>query len=102
MAITALGSEVFFRSLRPSCQLLDDVKFDLCDTASDHSQRFGRGVGNVNNASGDVRAAVINADRHGPPTCDVRYAQPGAEWQRRMRGRQFVRIERLAGCSLCS
>jgi hypothetical protein len=38
---------------------LDDVKFDLCDTASNHSQRFGRSVGNVNNPAADVRTAVM-------------------------------------------
>ena len=69
------------------CRLLDDVKLDLCDTASNHSQRFGRSVGNVNNPSADVRTAVIDANRHGLPTGDVRYAQPGAEWQRGMGGR---------------
>ena len=81
--------EVDFLSSRPcrSCRLLDDVKFDLCDTASNHSQRFGRSVGNVNNPSADERTAVIDANRHGLPTGDVRYAQPGAEWQRGMGGR---------------
>jgi hypothetical protein len=93
-----------FLSSRPcrSCRLLDDVKLDLCDTASNHSQRFGRSVGNVNNPSADVRTAVIDANRHGLPTGDVRYAQPGAEWQRGMGGRQFVRIELLTGRGLCS
>ena len=77
-----------FLSSRPcrSCQLWDDVKLDLCDAASNHSQRFGRSVGKVDNASADVRTAVIDADRHGLPTGDVGYAQPGAEWQRGMGG----------------
>ena len=96
--------EVDLPSSRPcrSCRLLDDVKFDLCDTAYNHSQRFGRGVGNVDNSSADIRTAIIDPDRHGLPAGDVRYPQPGAEWQRGMGGRQFVRIEFLAGRGLGS
>ncbi len=81
---------------------MDDVKFDLCDTASNHSQRFGRGVRDVNNSSGNVRTAVIDANCHRPPTRDVCYAQPSAKWQRRMGSGQFVHIELLAGRGLCS
>jgi len=46
---------------------LDDVKLDLGDAASNHSQRFGRGVGNVDNSSADIRTAIIDPDRHGLP-----------------------------------
>lgn len=44
--------------------LLDDVKFDLCDTVSNHSQFFGRSIGNIDDPTADKRAAVIDADRH--------------------------------------
>src|SRR5258708_3003717 len=81
---------------------MDDVKFALCYTASNHSQRFGRSVRDVNNSTGDVRTAVIDPNRHRPPTSDVCYAQPSAKWQRRMGSCQFVRIELLAVCGLCS
>src|SRR5712671_7764974 len=81
---------------------MDDVKFDLCNTPSDHSQRFGRRMRDVDNSSGNERTAVIDPNCHGPPSSDVCHAQPGAEWQCTMSGGQFVRIEPFAARGLCS
>ena len=83
-------------------KLLDDVKFDLCNTPSNHSQRFGRSMRDVDNSSANERTAVIDPNCHGPPSSDVCHAQPGAEWQRTMSGGQFARIEPFAARGLCS
>jgi hypothetical protein len=83
-------------------QLLDDVKFDLCETRSNHSQRISRGVGDIDNSSGNVRTTVVDPNCHGPSTGDVRHAQPCPERQRRMSGGQIVRIELFAARGLCS
>src|SRR5258707_15557724 len=83
-------------------RLLDDVKFDLCNTPSNHSQRLGRRIRNVDISSCNERTAVIDPNRHGPSGSDVCHAQPGAEWQRTMSGSQFLRIELLAARRLCS
>ena len=42
--LSTLLTQTIFRSLRLGrfCKLLDDVKFDLCDPTSNHSQRIGR------------------------------------------------------------
>jgi hypothetical protein len=42
-------------------RLLDGVEFDLCETRSNHSQRISRGVGDIDNSSGNVRIAVVGA-----------------------------------------
>src|SRR5258706_15125346 len=60
-------------------KLLDDVKFDLCNTPSNQSQRFGRSMRDVDNSSANERTAVIDPNCHGPPSSDVCHAQPGAE-----------------------
>src|SRR5882672_5423889 len=67
-----------------------------------HSQRFGRGIRDVDNSSGNERTAVIDPNCHGPPSSDVCHAQPGAEWQRTMSGCQFARIEPFAARCVCS
>ena len=69
-----------------SCPLLDDVKFDLCDPASNHPQRIGRGMRDIDDSSGNVRTAVIDPNCHGPAGRDVCHPQPGAKRQRRMSG----------------
>jgi hypothetical protein len=96
--------KAIFRSSGPGRfrQLLDDVKFDLCNTRSNHSQRLGRGIGDIDNSSGNVRTAVIDPNCHRFSTGDVRHAQPCAEWQRRMSGGQIVRIEFFAARCLCT
>jgi hypothetical protein len=83
-------------------QLLDDVKFDLCETRSNHSQRISRGVGNIDNSSGNIGTTVIDPNCHGLSAGDVRHAQFCAERQRRMSGCQILRIELFAARSLCS
>jgi hypothetical protein len=83
-------------------ELLDDVKFDLCETLSNHPQRISRRIGNIDNSSRNVRAAVIDPNCYGPSTGEIRYTQPRAEWQRRMSGGQIVRIELFAARGLCS
>src|ERR1700687_2852262 len=45
--------------------LLHDIKLDVRDTLADHSQRLGRGIGDVDNAPGNVRTAIVDPDRHG-------------------------------------
>jgi hypothetical protein len=98
------GGRSVVRSLRLGrfYQLLDDVKFDLCKSASNHPQRLSRRIRDVDNASGNERTAVIDPNRHGPPCSDVCHAQPGAEWQRAMSRGQFVRIELFTVRGLCS
>ena len=83
-------------------QLLDHVKFDLCKSASNHSQRLSRRIRDVDNASGNERTAVIDPNGDGPPSSDVCHAQPGAERQRAMSGGQFVGIEPFTVRGLCS
>jgi hypothetical protein len=83
-------------------QLLNDVKFDLGNTPANHSQRFGRSIGDVDNSSGNERTAVIDPNCHGPPGGDVCYAQAGAERQRAMSGGQFLRVELFAARGLRS
>src|SRR5947209_20051736 len=80
--------------------LLDDVKFDLRHPSSDDSQRFGGGMRDIDDASGNVRAAVIDPDRHGPAGGDVGDAHPRAERQRAVSGGQFARIEPFAASGL--
>src|SRR5712691_803893 len=77
-------------------QLLNNVEFDLRHALSDDSERFGGGMRDVDDASGNKRATVIDPNRHGLPGGDVGDAQPCAERQRTVRGRQFARIETLA------
>ena len=83
-----------------SRQLLHDVKFDLGDPAVHHSQRIGRGIGDVDHTSVDVRTAVVDPNRHRAPGGDIGHLQLCAEWQRWMRGRQFVGIELFAARGL--
>jgi len=82
--------------------LLDNVKFDFCNAGSNHSQRLSRRIRDIDNSSGNVRAAVIDPNCHGPSAGDIRHAQPCAEWQRGMSGGQIVRIELFAARGLCS
>jgi hypothetical protein len=98
------GGRSVFRSLRLGRfhQLLDDVKFDLCKSASNHPQRLSRRIRDVDNASGNERTAVIDPNRDGAPSSDVCHAQPGAERQRAMSGGQFVGIELFTVRGLCS
>ena len=81
--------------------LLDDVKPDICNAPSHHSQRFRRGIGDVDNSSANVRTAIVDPDRHRPPGSNVCHAHPRAERQRRVSGGQFVRIELFAARGLC-
>ena len=86
----------------PGYLLLHDVQLDLCDASSNYSQRISRRIGDIDNASGNVRTAVVDPNRHRPPGCDVCHTQLCAERQRRMSGGQFVRIEFFAARGLCS
>jgi hypothetical protein len=76
--------------------LVDDVELDLGDALANHSQRIGGGIGDVDNASGNVGPAVVDPNRHGSPGGDVGHAQFCAERQGRMRGGQFMRVELFA------
>jgi hypothetical protein len=80
---------------------MDDVEFDVGNTLVDYSERARRGIGDIDNASGDVRTAVIDPDCHGPPGRDVCHAQFCAERQRRMSGGQIVGVELFAARGLC-
>src|SRR5664279_1049934 len=83
-------------------QLLHDVELDVGDALSNHSQRLRRGIGNVDHASGNVRSAVIDPDRHRAAGRDIRHPQPRAERQGRMRGGQLVCVEFFAARGACS
>ncbi len=45
---------------------------------------------------GNIRTTVIDANRHGPSSLDVRDAQARAKWQCAVSGRQLIRIEFFA------
>jgi len=79
---------------------LNNVKFDLRNTLSDNSQRFGSEMRDVEDASGNKRTTVIDPNRHGPPSGDVRDAHPRAERQCSVSGSQFARIEPFAARGL--
>ena len=83
-------------------ELLDDVKPDICNAPSHHSQRFRRGVRDVDNSSANVWTAIIDPDRHRLPGGNVCHAHPCAKRQRRVSGGQFVRIEFFAARGLCA
>jgi hypothetical protein len=72
---------------------LHDVEFHFRDALSSHSERLGGGGRNVNHATRHKGAAIIDANRHGPPGDDVSDAQFGSEWQRAMRGGELAWIE---------
>ena len=76
--------------------LLHHVELHLRQPAIDHAQRIGGGMGDVDNSSGNVGAAVVDPNRHRMPVADIGDAQPRAERQGRMRGRQLRRVEFLA------
>jgi hypothetical protein len=76
-------------------------RHQVCNARSNHSQRLGRRIRDVDNSSGNVRTAVIDPNCHGPSTGDVGHAQSCSEWQRWMRGGQIVRIELFAARGLC-
>jgi hypothetical protein len=82
------------------CRLLNHVEFDLRDALSGHSQRFSGGTRDVNDASGHERTTVIDPNRHGAPSGDVRDTQARAERQRPVSGSQFARIEFFAARGL--
>ena len=50
---------------------MNDVEFDLGGATPDNSQTFRRGIRNIDNASDNVGASVINPDRHGPTGSNV-------------------------------
>jgi hypothetical protein len=76
--------------------LMNDVKFNLRNTSIDNSQSFCRRIRDVDNASGNVWTAVIDANCDRSPGRDICHAQPGTEWQRRVSGSQLIRIELFA------
>ena len=82
--------------------LLHDVEFDLGNTLPHHSQRVGRGIGDVDNAPPNIGTAVIDPHRHRLAARDVCHAQLGAEGQRRMGGGHIERVELFAARGLRS
>ena len=82
--------------------LLHDVEFDLGNTLPHHSQRVGRGIGDVDDTALNIGTAVVDPHRHRAAAGDVRHAQLGAERQRRMGGGHFERVELLAARRLRS
>jgi hypothetical protein len=48
-----------------SYELVHDLHSDLCESSSNHSQRIGRGIGDVDISSGDERTAIIDPDCYG-------------------------------------
>src|SRR5262249_55498983 len=82
--VTTLGlpkysnrSELFRQRGRAAC-LLHYVKLHLDDAALDHSQTLRRRLRQVDDAPGNIRPSVIDADHDRAPVGDVRYAQAGA------------------------
>src|SRR5579872_1282071 len=76
--------------------LLNDVELDLRDPAFNHPKLAGGRTREIDDASGNVRTAVIDPDSHGLSGRDVRHPQLCAERQGRMSGGHRVRIEFLA------
>jgi len=55
--------------------LLHDIQFHLRDAAADHAERSGCRIGDVDDASGNVGAAIVDPNRHGLPVGDIGHAQ---------------------------
>jgi hypothetical protein len=81
------------RESRRRRSLVHDVKLDLGDAAPGNSQRFSGGRRDVDNASGDEWAAVIDPNRDGPSGANVGDTHARAEWQCAVGGGQFMRVE---------
>jgi hypothetical protein len=65
---------------------LNNVKSNLRDALLDYSQRFGGGMRDVDNASGNEWTAVIDSDRHGSSCGDGGHKHPCAERQSTVSG----------------
>src|ERR1700688_1837736 len=91
-----------FPKTTSDAQLLHDVELDVGDTLSDHSERLRRGIGNVDDASGNVGSAVVDPYRHRLAGRDIGHAQPRAEREGRMRSGQFMGIEFFAARGFCA
>src|SRR5947208_7875247 len=63
---------------------------------TDHLNGLGRGVGEVDDAALDKRAAVVDAHLHALAVLKVVYAHPDAEGKRAVRGGQVVHVVGLA------
>src|SRR5947208_12230486 len=63
---------------------------------TDHLNRLGRGVGQVNDAALDERAAVVDAHLHTLAVRKVVHPHPDAEGKRAVRGGQVVHVVGLA------
>ncbi len=71
---------------------MNDVKFDLGDAALNYPQRFGRGIGDINNTSRNERTSIVDPNHDRAPIDEIGHAQSRAKRQRRVRSSQFVRI----------
>jgi hypothetical protein len=59
----------------------DDFETDVSGAGSDHCDGLGGGEGEVNNAIGDERAAIVDADGSLPAVIEVGDAHDGVEGQ---------------------
>ena len=85
------------KALWPAPQrLLHDVEFHFRDALSSHSEQLGGGRRDVDHATGHKGTAIVDANRHRLPGGDVGDPQFGSEWQRTMRGGEFIWIELFA------
>jgi hypothetical protein len=86
----------------PHGALFDHVELHLGHAAVNNSQRFGGGLRQVDNASRNERAAVVDTNRNGLSRGDVGDAQARTEWQRAVSCCQFAWNELLAIRGKCS
>src|SRR5215470_534283 len=93
------AAAIFFAQSRVS-PLFHDGELHPRETASDHSQSFGRGMRDVDDAPGHERSAVIDPDSDRAPSGEVGDAHPRAERQRPVRGGQFALVELLSARGL--
>jgi len=79
-----------------SSRLSNDLDLHLRNPAFDHADCVGGRIRQIDGSPRNIRTTVIDANRHGPSSLDVRDAQARAKWQCAVSGRQLIRIEFFA------